>query len=112
MADTTSNQQSDVLSRLVTEAVACAPKEWDHGTLTVQCDGKWLDYQLKNAEQQGKAKISDKLRDLIEELYVLMAGRGDVWTAATITFRMDGEEARCDASFQYAKPLNPPSAPQ
>jgi hypothetical protein len=84
--------------------VACTPQEWTKGLLTIQCDGTRITYQLKNAEQAGTASISEKLRDLIDELYVRMAQHGDKWTEATISFLQEGKELKYDTSFVYEKP--------
>jgi hypothetical protein len=95
-------EYDDVLTRLVTETVSCAPDEWDHGTLTIDCDGRRIDYKLKNAEQPGTAQISAELRTLCEELYVCMSRQGDAWAQAVVTFNREGEEVDFETSFQYA----------
>ncbi|WP_203142919.1 hypothetical protein [Marinobacter mangrovi] len=101
-------QYSDVITRLVSEAVACTPQEWTRGTLTIECDGTRIDYKLKNEDQPGKALISEKLRDLIDELYVRMAHSGDAWTQAVVTFFQEGDDGKFNTSFQYAK--TPPAS--
>lgn len=92
----------DVLGRLVPETVSCTPAEWDHGTLTIDCDGRRIDYKLKNEEQPGTARISEALRTLCEELYVRMSRHGDTWTQAVITFKCEGDEVEFETAFQYA----------
>ena len=101
------DQYSDVLSRLVREATACTPREWNKGKLTIDCDGTRITYRLKNEEQPGTAVISEKLRDLIDELYVRMNHHGDTWTQATISFHHKGTSARFDTAFVYADPARP-----
>lgn len=106
-------EYNDVTTRIVSETVACAPEEWTHGTLTIDCDGTRIDYKLKNAEQPGMAVISDKLRSFCEELYVRMARHGDSWTQATIRFEVENGEAKFKNTFQYASSEQAvPSPPQ
>lgn len=97
------DQYTDVLNRLIPETVACAPKEWTKGALTIESDGTRINYKLKNTEQPGAAVISEKLRDLIDELYVRMAHQGDAWTEATILFFQEGENLKFNTDFKYAK---------
>ena len=40
------DKYSDILTRLVSEAVACTPPEWKKGTLTIECDGIRINYKL------------------------------------------------------------------
>lgn len=101
-------QYSDVITRLVSETVACTPQEWTRGTLTIECEGTRIDYKLKNEDQPGKALISEKLRDLIDELYVRMAHSGGAWTQAVVTFFQEGDNCKFHTSFQYAK--TPPTS--
>ena len=83
--------------------VACTPQEWTKGTLTIDCDGTRVDYKLKNQDQPGMAAISEKLRDLIDELYVRMSHQGDTWTQAIISFTQEGGNCKFNTSFQYAQ---------
>ena len=102
-------QYTDIFGRLVPEMVACTPKEWTKGTLTIQCDGTRITYQLKNAEQPGAASISEKLRDLIDELYVRMSQHGDRWSDASLSFMQEGKELKYDTSFVYTEPRTKPA---
>ena len=108
------DQYTNVLNRLVPEAVACTPQEWTKGTLTITSDGTRMNYKLKNEDQPGIATLSEKLRDLIDELYVRMAHHGDAWTDATICFRQEGDSLKFDTDFQYAKkaPQEVPTMPK
>jgi hypothetical protein len=108
------DEYSDVISRLVTETVACTPQEWTKGTLTIDTDGTRINYKLKNETQPGTASISEKLRTLIDELYIRMSHQGDSWTQAIITFNQEGERVKFDTSFKYATPkqVQPPSIPK
>jgi hypothetical protein len=101
------DEYSDILSRLVDETVACTPEEWDHGTLTIESDGVRINYKLKSPDQPGSARISENLRDLIDELYVRMDRHGEAWRQATIQFRLEGVELKFDTSFEYAANLPP-----
>ena len=107
------DEYNDVLTRLVSETVACTPKEWTKGALTIECDGVRINYKLKNEEEPGSAVISEKLRDLIDEFYVRMAQRGESWIEAVVTFHQDGNDLKFHTSFKYQQPTNPAvSAPQ
>ena len=102
-------EYNDVMTRLVSETVSCTPAEWDHGTLTIDCDGHRIDYKLKNEEQPGPAGISEALRTLIDELYVRMSRHGDTWTRATITFNLNGNDLKFSTEFVYVQA--PPQTP-
>lgn len=95
-------QYADILDRLVAETVACTPQDWTKGTLTIESDGTYVNYKLKNPDEPGAADISEKLRDLIDELCVRMARRGDSWTEAKISFFHDGADLKFNAAFEYA----------
>lgn len=97
------DQYTDVLNRLVPEIVACTPQEWTKGNLSISSDGTRIDYTLKNEEQPETAAISEKLRDLIDELYVRMAHHGDTWTEATISFFQEGGDLKFNTAFKYVK---------
>jgi hypothetical protein len=97
------DQYTDVITRLVREMVACTPQDWNRGILAVECDGTRMNYGLKNEDSPNKAAISEKLRALIEELYVRMARDGHVWTKAVVTFWAEGDKLKFDTSFEYAK---------
>jgi hypothetical protein len=104
-------EYNDVVTRLVSETVSCTPAEWDHGALTIDCDGRRIDYKLKNEQQPGTARISGELRALCEELYARMSRQGDTWTQAIITFNREGDDVEFETAFQYAQPASPmPSA--
>ena len=96
------DQYTDVINRLVSETVKCTPQEWTKGILTIDCDGTRINYKLKNDEQPGAASISEKLRDLIDELYVRMAQQGDKWIEAALTFHLNGDEVNFKTDFKYS----------
>ena len=95
-------EYNDILTRLVRETVACTPREWTQGVLSIDSDGVRLNYRLKNPAQPGVASISEALRYLIDEFYVRMAQHGEPWTEAVISFSMDGDSVKFDTQFSYA----------
>jgi len=94
----------DTLFRLASETRACWAEGWTRGTLTIRCDGQRLDYSLKNDTEPGQAFISEKLRDLIDELYVRMAQSRLAWTGAAMTTRLEGSDLTFEVSFTYQNP--------
>ena len=92
---------NDVVTRLMSETVACTPLNWTKGELTIECDGVRINYRLKNSDEAGTAAISDRLRDLIDELYVRMSQAGDAWTEAVFTFWREGDDLKFKSQFQY-----------
>jgi hypothetical protein len=97
------DQYTDVITRLVREMVTCTPEDWKRGILTIESDGTRINYRLKNEESSYKATISEKLRDLIDELYVRMAQGGNVWTRAVVTFWQEGDKLKFDTTFENVK---------
>jgi len=95
------DQYTDVITRLLRETIACTPDSWDKGILTIDSDGTHINYKLKNEGHPENAAISEKLRDLIDELYVRMAHNGDVWTAAKISFSHETAGLKYNIDFQY-----------
>lgn len=91
----------EVLTRLVHEMVACSPPSWNRGVLTIQSDGVRITYQLRNEGHADRAAISDALRTIIDELYVSMAERRQVWRSARIEFTRNGDQVSFDSSFDY-----------
>lgn len=105
------DEYSEVITRLVTEVVNCVPAEWTHGTLTIESDGVQINYRLKAEDQPGAATISEKLRDLIDELYVRMARKGNVWVEATVSFTRQDGKVSFNTSFKHNKaPTSPAPA--
>ena len=105
---------TDVIARLAGEAVKCSPPSWARGTLSIQCDGVRLTYQLKNEDHVEKAVLSELLRDQIDELYVRMRGAGDVWTEARLNWWREENNLKFNVSFDYPspKPLDPAPPPK
>jgi len=92
---------TDVVTRLLSETVACTPKEWSKGTLFIASDGVRINYSLENPDEPGKGAISEKLRDLIDELYVRMSAGGNRWKQATFSFWQEGQDLKFKSSFTY-----------
>lgn len=97
-------QASDrMIEAVLAECIACAPADWQAGTLTIQCDGSWLGYKLKNALSRNPATISARLRSLCEELAVLMWKNGSQWREAVLAY----EGKRFTIQFSYEEPRDP-----
>lgn len=92
-----------MIETVLAECIACAPADWQAGTLTVQCDGNWLGYKLKNAQSRNPATISARLRSLCEELAVLMWKNGSQWREAVLQY----EGKRFTIQFSYEEPRDP-----
>jgi hypothetical protein len=108
---------NEVLNPLVEEAVSCSPESWSKGTLTIDCDGSYLNYKLKNDESPEKAQISDALRGLCEEFYVVMRQAGDVWVTAAIHFSRNEGTWSFKVGFKYpdlepVRPAKPDASPE
>jgi len=88
---------------LLAECIECAPSDWKTGTLTIQCDGNWIGYKLKNAESRHAASISGRLQALCEELSVLMWNNGNRWREAVLHY--EGKDFTIE--FSYEESLHP-----
>lgn len=95
------DQYSDVIIALTTEAIACSPPSWKLGVLSIDCDGTAINYQLKNTESEDRATLSDQLRSLCEQLYVVMRDNGDDWREAIIKFEQKENEWSMNTEFKY-----------
>lgn len=99
-----------LIEAVLAESIVCAPADWQSGRLTIQCDGNWLGYKLKNAQSRHAASISGELRSLCEELAVLMWKNGSRWREAVLAY--DGP--RFTIAFSNDEPRDPiprPSTP-
>ena len=99
-----------MMQMLLSACIQCAPSDWQSGTLTIQCDGNWLGYQLKNARSSNAAQISGHLRALCEEIAVFMWRNGNRWREAVMQY----EGKSFNVKFSYDEPLHPiprPAAP-
>ena len=77
---------NQVINEMLSEAISCTPQNWTRGILNITCDGRRIDYALKNPYEDGKAAISDNLKMFCEKTYVTFAQNGDVWIEANFTF--------------------------
>lgn len=93
------------LIALVKESITCSPESWEAGYLTIDCDGSYMNYSLKNGESPDKAQISGELRQLCEDLYVEMRQSGDRWIKAVLHF------FRADGSWSYKVDFTYPDKP-
>ena len=93
---------NQVIEEIVAESIRCSPESWKKGTLSIDCDGRAINYKLKNSESEDKADISIPLRQLCEQLYVTMSQSGDTWTDAFIDFFQKGDSWGFDIKFEYA----------
>lgn len=91
-----------VTNALLRECIACTPESWEEGALTIDCDGRAINYKLKNENAEDKAVISAELRRLCEALYVTMRQHGDTWVQAVLSFRLEDDSWSCKTHFQYA----------
>jgi len=80
-------RQSSILDSIGREVVSGIPANWSTATLTIQSDGRRIDYSLKNrAGEEGKANISARLAKLCEDLYVNYAQNSDAWSQAVLNY--------------------------
>lgn len=102
------------INELVSESLRCSPHSWREGVLTIQTDGRQLNYQLKNPASKDKATISDALRAFCEELCVLLWRNGNCWTEARINFSRGDGGGDFKVNFSYETGLfavPPPTVP-
>ena len=92
---------NDILNNLISEAISCTPESWTSGTLAIDCDGRAINYSLKNPNEEERAQLSDQLRSLCEQLYVVMREHGDLWVEATIDFAQMDEKWSFNTNFKY-----------
>lgn len=92
---------NEILDALVSESIACSPAPWESGTLTINCDGRAINYKLKNEEDANTAQISDELRGLCEQLYVVMRENTDTWVEALIHFYKQDDSWNFKVKFEY-----------
>jgi hypothetical protein len=95
-------QLSPILDEIGSEAINGTPENWTNAILTITCDGRRIDYSLKNQlSEEGTATISPRLAQLAEQLYTTMASHGDRWTKAELQFDQDGESWNVKSNFSY-----------
>jgi hypothetical protein len=95
-------QIAPVLDEIGAEAIGCIPEYWTSAILTITCDGRRIDYSLKNHHGgPGTAQISPQLAQLAEKLYVTMAQNGNRWTKAELSYEKDGKAWKFRSEFSY-----------
>jgi len=92
---------NETINAIVGESIRCSPASWDFGTLTIDCDGRAIDYSLRNEKDENKAKFSNDLCGLCEELYMIMRSDGDVWIQSIIYFFKKNSTWAFELSFKY-----------
>ncbi|MFO0939579.1 MAG: hypothetical protein U0930_02310 [Pirellulales bacterium] len=96
------NEVAPVLNEIGAEAIGCCPENWANAVLTITCDGRRIDYSLKNhLGEPGTAAITPALAQLAEKLYSLMASNGDRWTKAELRYDQDGDSWNFKSYFSY-----------
>lgn len=103
------DRYTEQLTSLIQEAIACSPESWNEGWLSIDCDGSYMNYALKNEGAEHKAEISGELRQLCEGLYVVMRQSGDWWVKAVIHFFRKNGSWSFNVDFTYQD--SPTSAP-
>ena len=97
-----------LIQELVRECIRCAPAGWEEGVLTINTDGSWVGYALKNDAAADRALISAELKKLCEDLAVILWLKGDRWTRATLRFTGIRDTVRFEIGFSYDAPDIPP----
>ncbi|MFZ6679211.1 hypothetical protein [Undibacterium sp. Tian12W] len=96
------NQYAGLINALLAESIKCSPASWSEGFLHMDSDGLNINYKLKNAKSNDKAQISGPLRDLCEEVYVVMRQNGDIWRDATLHFFKADQGWNYKINFNYS----------
>jgi hypothetical protein len=98
------SRYDDTLRHLSHEAIACAPKTWTQGRLTMALDAAGLHYQLESDSDQTPAVLTQQLARLCGELYVLMEMDGQGWSQCSIEFTKTPDDSwSFDVRFTYPK---------
>jgi len=90
-----------VINELVSESINCSPDSWEKGRLSISCDGRAINYKLRNSDSSDTAVITESLRRLCEQLYVTMMQNGDTWTEAFINFFVEDDSWCFNIEFEY-----------
>jgi len=95
-------QIAPVFDEIGAEVIGCIPENWTCALLTITCDGRRIDYSLKNHQGGvGKAQISPRLAQLAEKLYTTMAQNGNRWTKAELSYEQDGKSWKFRSDLSY-----------
>ncbi|MDH5178059.1 MAG: hypothetical protein OEZ39_16265 [Gammaproteobacteria bacterium] len=101
MSEERFKEYTPILEALVAEAISCSPETWVNGKLTIECDGRAINYMLKNSESEDKANISDDLAQLCEKIYVTMSQYNDTWSQSIVTFFEKDGSWSYNVEFNY-----------
>ena len=101
MPDDSLERYAEALNALAAETLACVPPSWTRATLTIDCDGRAINYSLKNVHEPDKASISAALRSACERLYVTMARDGDAWRQAVLALERADGAWKLSTTFDY-----------
>jgi len=98
-------EQEEILDALHEDVMAGIPDTWTSATLTIETDGNWIDYKLKNlVGEPGKATISNLLAQLSEDLYVNASSHGAAWTKVVLTYTKKPDDSwSFHADYTYPK---------
>ena len=95
-------QYGEIINSLIKESILCSPNSWKKGKITIDCDGKAINYKLKNEDDSNKAQLSGEFRDLCEKLYVVMSNNKETWIQATLEYEKNDEDIwDIEANFDY-----------
>lgn len=85
-------QQSNILDGIAQEVLKGIPQNWTTATLTIESDGRRIDYSLKNKMSlDGRAIISADLARLCEALYLNSAKNSTAWKKAVLSYDKTGD---------------------
>lgn len=100
-------QLSPIFDEMGAEAIGGIPENWTNAVFTITCDGKRIDYSLKNqSNEAGQASISPYLAKLAEQLYSFMASNGQRWIKAELRYDSAGDSWKFKSNFTYAEDDN------
>jgi len=101
MSEEKFKEYNPILESLVAESIRCSPKTWSNGVLTIECNGRAINYMLNNSESEDKANISKDLARLCEQIYVTMSQHGDTWSQSIVSFFEKDGSWSYNVEFNY-----------
>jgi hypothetical protein len=101
MSEERFEKYNEIINSLASVAIQCTPESWTKATLTIDCDGRAINYKLKNDESEDKANITPELAQLCESLYVTMSQQGDVWVQSVINLNETNGSWGLNVDFKY-----------
>ncbi len=94
-------ESNTLINDLISESIKCSPASWTNGALTINFDGSYVTYKLKNANSPDKALISDELKKMCEEFCVLMWSNGQRWIESELAYARIGGSVDFKVNFKY-----------